>query len=265
MAQFTTLYSSSSGNSAVIEEDGKFLLVDMGKNCKQTVLALKNIGLLPNDLSAILITHEHTDHISGLKVFLKNYPVPIYTGADTKQELLRKNALPEDAIVHILDIDDTSYNIDDFSVRAFSTSHDSVGCYGFQITTPKGKQMAIATDLGEVGDTVMEYFKGSSLVALESNYDRVMLQMGRYPQSLKNRISSSTGHLSNQESAQVIGELTLQGVKSFALCHVSQENNMRAIVREEIEKQLEEKGLKIDEDCFVQVQQKHTPSPWIVF
>ena len=133
MASFTTLYSGSSGNCAVVEENGAYLLIDMGKSCRQTVAFLKQMGLSPEGLQGILITHEHSDHISGLSVFLKKHPVPVYGYGESLAFLQRQQIVPEH--VPCLDVKNKSLHVGDFWVESFETSHDSLACCGYRVVT----------------------------------------------------------------------------------------------------------------------------------
>lgn len=145
MALFTTLYSGSSGNCALILHEGKYLLIDMGKSCRTTLNALRSLGLAVSDCEGILITHEHSDHVSGLDTFFKHYSVPVYGCADTLDTLYSRGTIPPalDAIA----MDGRTEDIGTFRVSSFPTSHD-VPCCGYRVTTPDGHIMALATDLG---------------------------------------------------------------------------------------------------------------------
>lgn len=223
MAFFTTLYSGSSGNCAVVEEDGRYVLVDMGKSCRTTAGALKELGLAPSGLDGILVTHEHHDHVSGLRVFLKRWNVPVYGTAATLGELARREIVP--AATQLVEADGRQLEAGGFGVESFATSHDSVACCGWRITTPKGKTVAIATDLGYVSDEVLANLHCADAVALEANYDDYMLARGPYPPYLKARIASPQGHLSNDACAAALLALMEGGCEKFSLCHISQENN----------------------------------------
>ena len=168
MAYFTTLYSGSSGNCALVRSGQQYLLIDMGKSCRITVNALKELGLALSDLEGILVTHEHSDHIKGLQVFLKNHPVPLYAGADTLDALDAMGVLP--AGLETQAVEGRTLDVGGFEVTAFPTSHD-VPCCGYRIHTPDGRVMAIATDLGQLTTPVHQNLSGADLVALEANYD----------------------------------------------------------------------------------------------
>ena len=190
MAFFTTLYSGSSGNCGVVWQGEEYLMIDVGKSCRTTLSALKELELDPRGLRGILITHEHTDHIGGLSVFLKKNPVPVYAGEETLLHLEEQGILP--AGVEAIPLGEAQEEIGGFGVKAFATSHD-VPCCGFRIETPDHKVMSIATDLGTLTPAVHQNLAGADLVALESNYDRECLRCGPYPYYLKKRIESARG------------------------------------------------------------------------
>lgn len=263
MARFTTLYSGSSGNCAVVEEAGRCLLVDMGKSCRLTQNALRELGLVPQSLDGILVTHEHSDHIGGLAIFLKYHPVPLYGSAPTLQYLSQHGLVPGTA--RLVDIDGRTEAVGGFSVQSFETSHDSAACRGFRITVPSGKVVSIATDLGFVSDEVLANLLLSDVVALEANYDERMLMLGPYPPLLKARIASTRGHLSNDESARTLVRLMENGCEKFVLCHISQENNTPQLALESVRMALLQAGLVPGRDCIVQAARRHEISPVIEF
>lgn len=263
MARFVTLYSGSSGNSCVVEDDGSFLLVDVGKSCSITLGALVKVGLTPKNLAGILITHEHIDHVRGLKVLLKQVPVPVYGSEETLAVLARESMVPP--LADLVAISNDPVWIEGFSVQAFSLSHDAAGCSGYRITTSSEKIAAVATDLGMMTQQNFSCLEGAHLVALESNYDREMLRLGRYPAYLKRRIESDRGHLSNNDSAAAVAELLAKGCKKVALCHLSEENNELLRVRETLEQTLSECGVQPPAGCEVQIARRHEPGDWMHF
>ncbi|NCC08437.1 MAG: MBL fold metallo-hydrolase [Clostridia bacterium] len=263
MAKFTTLYSGSSGNCAYISSGEGYLLVDMGKSCRTTVEGLKTLGAPISNLQGVLVTHEHSDHVGGLNVFLKKYKVPVYSSADTLDFLYTNRLVPESA--ELIDIDGRTEHIGDFSVQSFETSHDSAACRGYRIETPEGKAAAIATDLGYVSDEVLANLLLADFVSLEANYDLDMLMHGSYPYYLKTRIASSRGHLCNEECAETIVKLMQNGCKKFALCHVSKENNTPETVYSTVMRTLAKNGFVPEKDCLVQVAERYAVSPIIEF
>lgn len=224
MANYISLYSGSSGNCSVIEENGKFILIDVGKSARITVNAIKEIGLDIKDLQGVLISHEHSDHISGLKVFLKKLNVPLYSSAATLDYLADNDLVP--AHIRLEDMTFAGHNIGDFFVKGFETPHDSIACMGFDIHTKAGTRMTMATDLGFVTDDILYHFCGTDLAVLESNYDEIMLRENEnYPYYLKTRISSNRGHLSNVQFSNAAVKIIESGVKKLHLCHLSNNNN----------------------------------------
>lgn len=262
MASFTTLYSGSSGNCALVRSGSGYLLVDMGKSCRITLNALKTLGLAVSDCQGILVTHEHSDHIAGLEVFLRHYGIPVYAGAATLDALDDRGILPYG--IEAVALEGRTEEVGQFAVTAFPTSHD-VPCCGFRIRTPEGSEMAIATDLGVLTPVVHQHLGGAALVALEANYDLYRLRYGPYPYYLKARIESPRGHLSNDECAAKCLELVQEGCKRFALCHLSQENNAPELALGTIWRTLAAAGVVPDPDTVIQAQRRSEISPFLEF
>ena len=179
MAEFTSLYSGSSGNSSVVRCGDHYLIVDMGKGVRTTGNALKSLDLSMEQCDGILLTHEHSDHVKGLATFLKKYPMPVYGAEETLCFLEENNMVPAACDLTPLKVGKEE-EIGAFGVTAFPTSHD-VPCVGYRVHTPDSKTMTIATDLGVLTPTVHDALSGCDLVALESNYDLHMLRTGHYP------------------------------------------------------------------------------------
>ncbi len=262
MAFFTTLYSGSSGNCGAVWQGEEYLLIDMGKSCRTTLAGLKGLELSSRKLRGILVTHEHTDHIGGLSVFLKKYPVPVYAGEETLAHLEEQGVLP--AGIKAIPLGQAQEEIGGFGVNAFATSHD-VPCCGFRIETPDHRVMSIATDLGTLTPVVHQNLSGAHLVALESNYDRECLRCGPYPAYLKRRIASPQGHLSNDECSAKLLELMQEGCRRFALCHMSKENNREDLVLGTLRRLLLEAALLPEKGTRVQVQKRNEASPVLEF
>ncbi len=255
MAKYISLYSGSSGNCSVVEENGKFIIIDMGKSARLTNKALQDVGLDIRNLQGILVSHEHSDHVSGLRVFLKNLSVPLYTGAATLDYMEDNLIVPP----HI-DMYDLSFNgrdIGPFHVEGFDTPHDSVGCLGFRIHTEKGSVMSIATDLGMVTDNIFNNLSNVDLAVIESNYDVQMLKDGPYPYYLKSRIASNRGHLSNLQSSRVSLRLIESGVDKIQLCHLSNNNNTPSLALGRVASTALANGIKIRDHVQVKVNRRH--------
>ncbi len=222
-----SLYSGSTGNAFVISAPSGTLLIDAGKNAKRLCGALAEVNVNVDDISAILVTHEHTDHISALPVFLKKHPVPVHLAYGCAYKLL-----PHPSVEPLLNMHPPIHEecICGMRVTSFPTPHDSRASVGYRIEIPDENgnivyRIGYATDIGYVTPEIEEALTGCDAVILESNHDFDMLMTGPYPYDLKKRIASRRGHLSNPDSAALAAHLCATGTKKLMLAHLSQENN----------------------------------------
>lgn len=250
MAKFCTLASGSRGNSTYVSTSGGDILVDVGISYKALNTAISDCGCNIENLRAVAITHTHTDHIIGLKTFLKNQRVPLICSAETLKYLTDGNYLPPDVTVYTV-CDGSVENFGDVAVKFFKTSHDAAGSGGYVITAPDGKRSAICTDLGVVTDTVKQNLLGCDTVLIESNHDVEMLRRGPYPAQLKLRILSETGHLSNNDCAAILPDLLKNGTKRIVLGHISGENNTPLLALSTSRTSLLNAGAKQDYDYIL--------------
>ncbi len=251
MAKFCSLYSSSSGNSTYIGTSRGGILVDIGVSAKRTSEALLGIGVDPCDIAAIFITHEHADHVNGVRVFAKKYGVPVYASAGTLSGMQEQGAL--DPKIKTRVIPSSGIEAAGIFVRPFATPHDSRESCGYSVVTPDGKRISVATDIGKMTDTVMDAIHGSDLVLLESNHDVGMLRNGPYPFFLKQRILSDHGHLSNENCAKTAVRLVESGTTRLVLGHLSKENNMPALAYETTHSAMTIAGAKLGVDYLLTV------------
>ena len=232
MAKFCPLASSSGGNSTYIAAADSALLVDAGISCRRIVNAVAAFGEGVQEVRAILLTHEHIDHVKGLGVYLKKHPVPLYATAAVLEAV--STALPAGTELCEI-VPGEPFEAAGMWVCAFETLHDSVGSVGYRIETPDGHTVAVSTDLGAVTDEVRAGLFGCETVLLESNYDPLLLRMGPYPAHLKARIASAHGHLSNDDASAFACELLESGTSHFFLGHLSKENNNPALAQQSAE------------------------------
>ena len=237
------LYSSSSGNLYCLEHNNTNILIDVGVSYKNIVSALSGIDKTFSDISAILVTHEHTDHIKGINMICKKHNIPIFTCEKTKEYI--ENLLNEKNICNtITSISyDKMFKINDLAITPFETSHDAAQPCGFHIVCDT-KTLSFATDLGYVSNSIMNYLFKSDFIVLEANYDKTMLDYGPYPFHLKSRIKGNKGHLSNDDTSNVIQEILNNHPSKFLLGHVSSNNNTIELAKQTIFDDLNNNGYK---------------------
>lgn len=224
MIKILPLFSGSSGNCVYLNHGGEEILIDAGVSCKRISAALESIGTSLCAIKAILVTHEHSDHIKGLDVICRKYNIPVYMNRKSASFFDKPLEELYSGNVRIADAGDT-LTFDSFEANVFSTPHDSVGSCGYHFTFRDGTRFALATDLGMLTDEIRAYLLGCRNVIIESNHDLKMLKDGPYPYILKKRILSDHGHLSNESCAEFLPQLVEMGAKKIVLAHLSQENN----------------------------------------
>ena len=251
MAKFCPLFSSSSGNSIYVGGGENSILIDIGVSAKQTEIALNNIGVDPDSIRDIFITHEHSDHIKGIKVFTKKHKARLHMTAGTYAALVKTDALDNADECCVINSD--GVDVGCMLIKPFATSHDASESCGYTIELANGRKISVATDLGIMTDTVFNAIKGSDLVMLESNHDVNMLQCGGYPYILKRRILGVKGHLSNDVCAETLVKLIESGTTRFFLGHLSRENNIPQLAYQTSVSALSMAGAKEGEDYYIRV------------
>ena len=222
MTSFYTLASGSSGNAALLSCDGTHLLIDMGISCRRICQSLAQLGLRPEDLTAVLITHEHTDHIGGLATYIKKYRTPIICTPGTSRQLHYRLAGITPLLRSIPFCQQES--LGSVAVTALPTSHDCNASAAYRIDTPDGT-LAYLTDTGYIPGETAHAMLGAEMLILESNHDVEMVRSGPYPYSLKQRILGPQGHLSNDVAARFAADSAKAGTRDIILAHLSEENN----------------------------------------
>lgn len=222
MARLCTLASGSKGNSTYISTTDGDIVVDAGISCKALLTAISEIGDISR-LRAVAVTHTHSDHIRGLKTFLKNTNIPLIASSQTIETLIADNIIPPD--ITIIAADNGIITLGDIGLDFFATSHDAKGSGGYVISLPDGRRAAVCTDLGVMTDAIRQKLCGCEVVLIESNHDVEMLRRGPYPPQLKLRILSDEGHLSNNACSAELPSLLKSGTTRMILGHLSAENN----------------------------------------
>ncbi len=245
MARVTPLFSGSTGNSYYIGSRRAGLLIDVGRSARQLDNMLKLCGVDPLAIQGILLTHEHTDHVAGLRVFARKYGLPVFASQGTLGAL--ENVL-EGIESHRAE---DGLQLAGMTVHPFHTSHDCAEPMGFRVETEDGRIFALSTDLGYLSDEVKDHLLGADFVVIESNHDREMLRTGAYPYYLKQRILSDRGHLSNDVCAGFLPELAKSGTKRFLLAHLSRENNSPGLALEASLSALTRAGYVQEEDFLL--------------
>lgn len=223
--RLSILASGSTGNCSLVSEGDTHLLIDAGISAKRIVAGIRACGVEPEMLSAILVTHEHTDHICGLPVLLRRCAAPVYAIRPVAEALCASVA---GASVRVCAAEpDCAMLIGSTAVTPFCLSHDSAGCCGYRINGLTGS-LGCCTDLGVVTEDVQAALTGVDCAVIESNHDLTMLRTGPYPAFLKRRIRSDHGHLSNDDAAALAVYLAQTGTGTLVLAHLSRHNNTPA-------------------------------------
>lgn len=236
--ELCSIASGSSGNCIYVGSDATHILVDVGISGKRTENGLNEIGRTCRDIDAILITHEHSDHICGLGVLSRKYHIPVYATPGTIAAIKSCTCLgkiEEELFVPIQA--DESFTIKDIVVNPMKTSHDAAQPVAYRMKYGN-KKLAIATDLGTFNDYTVECLKGMDALFLEANHDVNMLQVGPYPYSLKQRILGDKGHLSNEVSGKLLGKILHDNLQAVELGHLSKENNLPQLAYETVRVEL---------------------------
>ncbi|MDP8200803.1 MAG: MBL fold metallo-hydrolase [Candidatus Tenebribacter burtonii] len=230
MFQASVLASGSKGNSILVRTESTKILLDAGLSGKKITNFIHSIELDENKIDAVVISHEHSDHIRGAGIICRKLQIPLYISESTYNACnLRLGKLPVGPIY--FENGSSTFVIGDIEIRAFQSSHDVVDGSNFTLRKigDDSRKLAVATDLGFSSNLMITQLKNSTSIILESNHDLNMLIKGSYPPHLKQRIKSKQGHLSNEQAVKVIKEVYHPGLKNIILAHLSEENNLPEI------------------------------------
>jgi phosphoribosyl 1,2-cyclic phosphodiesterase len=242
MLRLCALSSGSSGNALFIESEETRILVDAGISARELTKRLACLGVKPYELSGILITHEHSDHIRGLQVFTKKNQIPVYCTSHTWKFLAVQGV--SEICRRVID-SDGSFSVGDLEIEAFPTPHDAADPVGYCVTWQNSK-IGIATDLGYIPEYLREKFRQSQMIFLEANHDVPTLLGGKYPHFLKKRILGNLGHLSNDTAAELLAELAGESLQAIVLGHLSRNNNTPEMALSTVQKKLANHCKKAD-------------------
>lgn len=254
----TTLASGSSGNAALVSCGSTHVLLDAGISARRIATGLRSLGVDPSRLTAILITHEHHDHISGLAVLTKKVRVPIVASGPTCGQLRYKVPFVDDLLRR--QEPGTGVQLGGLWVESFPTPHDAAGSVGYSIAGD-GSRMVLATDLGHVTAEVRQAARGCGLLICETNHDEDWVRSGPYPYLLKQRILGERGHLSNEAGAELAAYAVESGARAVVLAHLSAENNTPAHARQVVCCRLRAMGADPERDLELAVAPRQALGP----
>jgi len=248
---FCPLFSGSSGNALYLAAGDTRLLIDAGVPAKSVLAALGELGVAPETLNGILITHEHGDHIRGAGALSRKLNLPVYASAGTWDAMDGKlgEVAPRNQRAFRAGED---FFVRDIGVEAFSIPHDAADPVGFSLLH-QGRKVTVATDLGHIQTSWMRAAACADLLLIESNHDLRMLETGSYPQHLKTRIRGRNGHLSNADCGKALCELAATGVRTCVLGHLSPENNLPELAYATVRDALAGQGIRCGEDFHLDI------------
>ena len=257
MLELCTLASGSSGNSLLVTDGRTHVLVDAGISCRRICTGLKELGVEPTELAGVLITHEHSDHISGLTTLTKQLRLPVYASPGTGRQLCYRIAFLEELLRPVAPGE--GFSIGGLAIESFPTSHDAAESVGYALSAG-GRKAAVVTDLGYVTEAVLRGIRGADLLVAEANHDVEWVQSGPYPYHLKARILGDRGHLSNEAGAELAWTAVEGGARTVVLAHLSHENNTPAWAHEVVRGVLERRGAAVGRDVALEVAPRSAKS-----
>lgn len=255
--RFCSLSSGSSGNCLYIETKESKFLIDAGLSGVKVERLMEERGLRIQDLDFILVTHEHSDHAKGVGVLSRRYDLPVFANQGTWDALRMSIGSIKDDNIRVFETGrDFAYR--DLGIKPIRVYHDCQDPVGYLIYA-EGKKLSMMTDTGLVTSSMVADFKGSHMFFMEANFDPAMLANGPYPENLRRRISGNEGHLSNEESAELIGKILSSGNEKVFLGHLSNENNLPILAKNTVESHLMNLGIS-QKDLNIEVAKRFSPN-----
>jgi len=243
--KFFSMGSGSSGNCYYLGTNEYGILIDAGVGIRTTRKALREYGVSFEKIIAVLVTHDHADHVKTVGCFGDKCNIPVYATETVHEGIQRNKGVQADLFRTKRVIEkEKPFSINDFVITAFEVPHDSIENVGYHIEFD-GQTFVLITDVGCITDKIREYASRANHLVIEANYDDYMLQTGRYPQFLKQRICNGMGHLSNRLSAEFIASIYNEKMRNIWLCHLSQDNNHPEIAYKTVEEMLTVNGVQV--------------------
>lgn len=257
MLNFCSLYSGSTGNCLLVSSEDTNILIDAGVSQKKIIEGLESLNININSINAILVTHEHCDHIMSVGGLSKKYDIPVYSNIETFSAMKTQTEKISNINKKIFEIG-SEFKIGSLNIKSFSTPHDAINPCGFNITKDN-KKISIATDIGHINNNLLNNLKNSCFIMLESNYDPEILKLCHYPYKLKKRISGLNGHLSNSCAGKAIASLIPTGLDKVMLGHLSKENNFPELAYSTVMEELNNSGFS-KKDIHIEVASRNNPT-----
>lgn len=243
--QYSVLASGSTGNAIYVATPQQRILIDAGLSGKAMEALLKKVDCSPKEIDAILVSHEHSDHIKGVGILARKHNIPIYANEKTWQAMDSQVGKIDTDLKFVFKMEETK-SFGNIDVESFGVSHDAAEPM-FYVFHHEGKKLSVMTDTGYVSDRMKGTIKDSDVFVFESNHDMNMLRMGNYPWSVKRRILSDVGHVSNEDAAIALAEVVGDKPTRVYLAHLSKDNNMKDLARLTVEQTLAEQGVIVGE------------------
>ncbi|MBB5174752.1 MBL fold metallo-hydrolase [Texcoconibacillus texcoconensis] len=241
--RFSVLASGSTGNAIYVESEKKRLLIDAGLSGKKIEASLKQIEVDPKTLDALLISHEHSDHIKGAGIMARRYALPIYANGPTWKAM--EGHLGDLSSEQCFTFStESTMTIGDIDIESFGVSHDAAEPMFFNVHH-EGQKLSVVTDLGYVSERIKGTVRGADTFIFEANHDMEMLRMGKYPWNVKRRILGDLGHISNEDAGLALGDLIGEKETNVYLAHLSKDNNMKDLAHMTVKQTMESLGFLV--------------------